>query len=149
MASFADGLAEDISSGLAKFPYLFVISRNSTMRFAGQASDGRAVGGQLGARYVVGGGIRKSGTHLRINVQLINAQTGGHLWAETYDRDLKDSGMFAVQDDVTDHVVATVADAHGVLVRSMGEILEEKPESELTSSGWVVLHFRYLQSPSV
>ena len=149
MAAFADGLAEDITSGLAKFPYLFVISRNSTMRFAGQLSDVRAVGGQLGARYVLGGGIRKSGTHLRINVQLIDAQTGGHLWAETYNRELKDTNIFALQDDITDRVVATVADAHGVLVRSMAEILVEKPEAELTASDWVVLHFHYMQSPTV
>ena len=143
LESFAEGLAEDINVGLARFPYLSVISRNSTLRFKGQTSDVRAVGEQLGARYVLEGGIRKGASTIRINMQLIDSQSGAHLWAETYNRDLKNSDIFTVQDDITDRVVATVADSYGVLVRSMAATVEEKPETELTASDWVLRQFRY------
>jgi TolB-like protein/tRNA A-37 threonylcarbamoyl transferase component Bud32/Tfp pilus assembly protein PilF len=143
LESFAEGLAEDIIAGLAKFPYLSVISRNSTLRFKGQTGDVRSVGEQLGARYVLEGGIRKGASTLRINMQLIDTQTDAHLWAETYDRDLKNSAIFTVQDDITDRVVATVADAHGVLVRSMAASVEEKPGDELTASDWMLRQFSY------
>ena len=143
LESFAEGLAEDVTAGLARFPYLSVISRNSTLRFKGQTSDVRAVGEQLGARYVLEGGIRKGASTIRINIQLIDTQTGAHLWAETYNRDLKKSDIFSVQDDLTDRVVATVADAGGVLVRSMAADVEEKPEAELTASDWMLRQFSY------
>ena len=146
LASFADGLAEDINIGLAKFSYLSVISRNSTLRFKGKTLDVRAMGQQLGARYVLEGGIRKNASSLRINIQLVDTQTGAHLWAETYNRDLKSSDIFAVQDDITDHVVATVADSNGVLARSMAVILEEKPENELTVAEWMLRDFSYRRS---
>jgi TolB-like protein len=81
----------------------------------------------LGARYILEGGIRKGTFTLRINIQLIDSQTGAHLWAETYNRDLKKSDIFTVQDDLTDRVVATVADSNGVLVRSMAASVEENP----------------------
>ena len=143
LEAFADGLAEDIHAGLAKFPHLSVISRNSTLRFRAQTPDVRAVGEQLGARYVLEGGIRKSGSALRVNVQLVDAQTGAHLWAETYNRDLASSDVLAVQDDVTDRVVATVADTSGALVRSMAASVEEKPDAELTAADVVLRHWRY------
>ena len=145
LESFADGLAEDINAGLARFPYLSVISRNSTLGFKGKTSDARAVGEQLGARYILEGGIRKGTFTLRINIQLIDSQTGAHLWAETYNRDLKKSDIFTVQDDLTDRVVATVADSNGVLVRSMAASVEEKPDDQLTTSDWVLRQFRYRQ----
>ncbi|MGH9776250.1 MAG: protein kinase domain-containing protein [Candidatus Acidiferrales bacterium] len=145
LESFAEGLAEDITLGLARFPYLSVIARNSTLRLKGQSLDVRTVGEQLGARYVLEGGIRKGASSIRINIQLIDAQTGAHLWAEAYNRDLKNSDIFALQDDITDRVVATVADSYGVLVRSMAASVEEKPEGELTASDWVLRHFSYRQ----
>jgi tetratricopeptide (TPR) repeat protein len=126
-----------------------VVSRTSTLQFKGRTEDVRAMGRQLGARYVLEGGIRKSASAMRINMQLIDTQTGVHLWAETYNRDLKNADIFGVQDDITDRVVATVADAHGVLIRSIADGVEERPESELTASDWVVRHFGYLQSPTV
>ena len=145
LESFAEGLAGDIIAGLAKFPYLSVISRNSTLRFKGQAADVRAVGQQLGARYVLEGGIRKSASTLRINMELIDTQSGAHLWAETYNRELRDADIFAVQDDITDRVVATVADSYGALVRAMAASVAEKPEGEMTASDWVLRHYRYRQ----
>ena len=147
LESFADGLAEDINAGLARFPYLSVISRNSTLRYKGQSADARTVGEQLGARYVLEGGIRKGTSTIRINIQLIDTQTGAHLWAETYNRNLKDSDIFALQDDLTDRVVATVADTNGVLLRSMAASVEasahERPEAELTSADWLLRYCSY------
>ena len=143
LGSFAEGLGEDIHAGLAKFPYLSVISRNSTLRFKTQTSDVRTVGQQLGARYLLEGSIRKGGSVLRVNVQLVDAQTGAHLWAETYNRDLQGSDVLAVQDDVTDRVVATVADTSGALVRSMAASVDEKPDAELTGSDVVLRQWRY------
>ena len=146
LEALAEGLAEDITTGLAKFPYLSVISRNSASRFKGQTSDVRAVGEQLGARYVLEGGIRKSASTLRTNTKLIDTQTGAHLWAETYNRDLAKSDIFTVQDDLTDRVVATVADSYGILMRSMVASVEERPDDELSASDWVLRqHFRYRQ----
>jgi len=145
LEAFAEGLAEDINAGLARFPYLSVIARNSTLRFKGRSSDVRAVGEQLGARYVLEGGIRKGASTMRINIQLIDTQTGAHLWAETYNRSLKDSDILALQDDITDHVVATVADIYGVLVRSMASSVEEKLDDELTAADWVLRYCGYRQ----
>ncbi len=143
LKSFAEGLAEDINAGLARFTYLSVISRNSTAQFKAQSSDVRAVGEQLGARYVLEGGIRKGADTVRINIQLIDTQTGSHLWAETYNRSLKDSDIFTVQDDITDRVVATVADTNGVLLRSMTDSVEARPEGELTAADWVIRYYGY------
>ena len=106
-------------------------------------ADVRTVGEQLGARYILEGGIRKGSSALRVNVQLVDAQTGAHLWAETYNRELKGGDVLAVQDDITDRVVATVADTSGALVRSMAASVEEKPDTELTASDVVLRHWRY------
>ena len=143
LESLADGLVEDIHAGLTKFPHLSVISRNSSLRLGGQIPDVRAVGQQLGARYVVEGGVRRGGSVLRVNVQLLDAQTGAHLWAETYNRDLKTSDALALQDDLTDRIVATVADTSGALVRSMAASVEEKPDAALTASDVILRHWRY------
>jgi len=143
LESFAEGLAEDINAGLARFAYLSVISRNSTARFKSQTTDVRAMGEQLGARYVLEGGIRKGTLSVRINIQLSDTETGAHLWAETYNRNLKDSDIFAVQDDITDRVVATVADTYGVLLRSMTASVEAKPDDELIAGDWVLRSYGY------
>jgi serine/threonine protein kinase len=141
MEDFADGLVQDITAALSQFSYLSVIARNSTLRFKGESSDVRAIGSQLGARYVIQGGVRKSGNLIRLNVQLIDAQTGTYLWAETFNRDLQNSDIFTVQDEITDRVAATVADNFGVLVRSMILNLEGKPDEELSANEHVLRFF--------
>ena len=143
MDNFADGLVQDITAALSQFSYLSVIARNSTLPYKGQSGDVRTVGGQLGARYVLQGGIRKAGSLIRLNVQLIDAQIGTNLWAETYDRDLQNSDIFTVQDEITERVAATVADNYGVLVRSMVANLEGKSEDELSANDFVLLFFGY------
>jgi TolB-like protein/Tfp pilus assembly protein PilF len=127
--NFAEGLAEDITAALSQFSYLSV--------------SGRKAGEQMGARYVIQGGIRKSGSLIRANVQVIDNQTGTNLWAETYNRDLKSSDIFTIQDEITDRVAATLADHFGVLVRSMVASLEDKPDDQLSANEFVFRFFGY------
>ncbi len=96
---FADGLVEDIITTLSKLDGLRVIARNSTFVYKGQAVDIRAVGKQLGVRYILEGSVRKAGNRIRITTQLIDAESGAHVWAERYDRSIDD--IFAVQDEIT------------------------------------------------
>ena len=96
---FADGLVEDILTTLSKLSGLNVIARNSSFAFKGKNIDVRQAGKELGARYVLEGSVRKAGNRIRITVQLIDAETGTHVWAERYDRAIED--IFAVQDEIT------------------------------------------------
>ncbi|MBW7998534.1 MAG: adenylate/guanylate cyclase domain-containing protein, partial [Candidatus Glassbacteria bacterium] len=100
---FSDGLSENLITTLAKIPQLFVIARNSSFKYKGQQVDVRQVGRELGVRYVLEGSVQKAGDHIRITAQLIDAATGNHLWAGSYDREQKD--IFQVMDDVTWQVV--------------------------------------------
>jgi adenylate cyclase len=102
---FADGMAEDITTGLSHIKWLFVIARNSNFVYKGKAIDVRQVGRELGVRYVLEGGVRKSG-NLRVTAQLVEAETGAHLWANRYDGDTGD--VFDFQDLITDSVVGIV-----------------------------------------
>ncbi|QND66329.1 tetratricopeptide repeat protein [Mesorhizobium loti] len=104
---FADGISEDIITALSKLSQLFVIARNSSFTFKGQNVHVQEVGTKLGVRHVLEGSVRKSGNRVRITAQLIDAISGGHLWAERFDRDLTD--IFAVQDDVTQQIVGALA----------------------------------------
>ena len=103
---FADGISEDIITALSKLPQLFVIARNSAFTFKGKNVNVGEVGKSLGVRHVLEGSVRKAGGRVRITAQLIDATTGGHLWAEKFDRELTD--IFAVQDDVTAHIVSAL-----------------------------------------
>jgi adenylate cyclase len=102
---FSDGVAEDIITELSRSRSLFVIARNSSFTYKGRAIDVKQVARELGVRYVLEGGVRRSGGRLRVTAQLIEAETGNHIWAERYDRDIKE--VFAVQDEIT----AAVANA--------------------------------------
>ncbi|MER8476076.1 adenylate/guanylate cyclase domain-containing protein [Mesorhizobium sp. M1163] len=99
---FSDGIAEDLITELSRSQSLFVIARNSSFVFKGQTVNITEVGRKLGVRYLVEGSVRKAGARVRITAQLIEAATGNHVWAERYDRDLKD--LFAVQDEVTERI---------------------------------------------
>ncbi len=103
---FADGITEDIITDCSKISGLFVIARNSTFTFKKQSVDIKDIGRKLGVRHVLEGSVRRAGMRVRINVQLIDAQTGGHVWADRYDRNLED--IFLVQDEVTRKIVQTL-----------------------------------------
>lgn len=104
---FADGVTEDIMAGLSKFGLFFVISRNSTFAYKGISVNVMDVARDLDVQYVLEGSIRKSGGQVRITAQLIDAVTDTHIWAETYDRELKN--IFRVQEDITQNIVKSVA----------------------------------------
>jgi adenylate cyclase len=106
---FADGIAEDVITALSRYPSLFVIARNSSFTYKGRAVDVKQIGRELGVRYVLEGSLRKSGNRIRVTAQLVEAETGKHVWAERYDRDLAD--IFALQDDITEAVTTAIAPA--------------------------------------
>jgi len=103
---FADGMTEDIITLLASVPDLFVVARNSTFAYKGRLADVREVARELGARYVLEGSVRRAGDRLRVTAKFIDAQSGNHIWAERYDRDLED--IFAVQDEVAQGIVGAL-----------------------------------------
>jgi len=103
---FSDGITEEIITALSKVPKLFVIARNSTFTYKGKPVKIKQVAEELGVRYVLEGSIRKSGDKIRISAQLIDALTGHHLWAERYDRNLKD--IFVVQDEITKNIITAM-----------------------------------------
>jgi len=104
---FSDGITEDIITDLSKFSGLMVVARNSAFAYKDQPLSLKTVAEQLGVRYVLEGSVRRAGDDLRINVKLIDAETGSHLWAERYNRKLQD--IFAVQDDVRGNIVKALA----------------------------------------
>jgi adenylate cyclase len=138
---FADGITEDIITELSRFRDLFVISRNSSFKYKGQAVDVQKFARELGVQYVVEGSVRKAGNRVRITVQLIDAETDRHLWAERYDRELAD--IFAIQDEVTQAIVATLP---GRVEAASRERAARKTPDSLAAYEWVltakVLHHR-------
>ena len=149
LTALAEGMSEEIVTGLSRFSYLRVIARSSTLRYADQAVDVRAVGKELGARYVMEGSLRQAGSTLRIAVQLVDATSGAHLWAERYDRPLLTEDLFDLQDDVVPLIVSTVADTYGVLPRTMSEALRNRDPEKLSPYEAMLrsfAHFRRLSA---
>ena len=103
---FGDGLSEEIITALSNIPKLFVIARNSSFIYKGKPVKIQQVAEELGVKYVLEGSFRKSGDKVRITAQLIDATTGHHIWAERYDRELKD--IFALQDDITQNILTAM-----------------------------------------
>ncbi len=106
---FSHGIADDIITELSRTRWLFVIARNSSFAYKGGAIDVKRVGRELGVRYVLEGSVRRGGERVRVNAQLIDAETGNHIWADRYDRDLTD--IFAVQDEITLAVTRAIGPA--------------------------------------
>jgi len=141
---FADGMTEDLITDLSKISGLFVIARNSSFSYKGRAVQVRQVAEELGVRYVLEGSVRRVGDEVRINAQLIDATTGGHIWAERYDGTLDD--VFALQDNVTREIIAALA------VTLTGEEVAQQARHETENAaahdaylqGWA--HYRLLTS---
>jgi TolB-like protein/Flp pilus assembly protein TadD len=140
------GLTEDITTGLGRFPVFNVVAAQSTRAYKDSSLDIRQIGDRLGARYVIGGQIRKSARIIRVTAQLTDAASGAQLWSETYDRDASTTDLFTIQDDVTDHIVATIGDQSGVLARSMVKSVRtqlaaaEQTSRELLLRTWGLQH---------
>ena len=126
---FSDGLTEDIVTELARFRDLYVLARNTTFQFKGQAVDVAAVGRRLGVRYLLEGSVRKAGNRVRITAQLISVDTGAHVWAERYDHDMTD--IFAVQDEITAEVVGAMTGMSGALQRAERRAADSKSPERL------------------
>ncbi len=125
---FSDGITENIITDLSRFRDLIVIARNSTFAFKGMGANIQDVSRELGARYILEGSVQRSTDRVRITAQLIDGHTGGHLWAERYDRQLED--IFAVQDDVTEMIVGTLASGYGGRLRKAWQRRTERKATE-------------------
>jgi TolB-like protein len=145
LADRATALIEEIVTGLSRFSYLRVISLSSTSQYAGKSVDVRAVGKELGARYIIEGSLRHAGTRVRVAAQLTDCNSGAHLWAETYYCPFSNQAAF---DDVVPQIVSTIADTHGVLPRSMSEALRTRDPSSLSPYEAVLRSFAHFQRVS-
>ncbi len=143
--ALADGLTDDITTGIARFPYLSVVAAHSDRQQKGATADAKQIGSALGARYILEGGIRRAGSTMRISARLVDASSGAHLWAERFNRDLT-GGPFTVQDDVASRVVSRVADPSGVLVRSMVASLRDKPAAAMTVADLTLQYFAHIET---
>jgi TolB-like protein/Flp pilus assembly protein TadD len=143
LEALAEGLTEEIVTGLSRFSYLRVIARSSTARFGSGAVDVRAIGKEIGARYVMEGSLRQAGAQLRVAVQLVDTVSGAHLWADTYDRPFRPEEVFALQDELVPRIVSTLADMQGVLPRSMSDAVRSRPPEELSPYEAVLRGFGY------
>jgi TolB-like protein/class 3 adenylate cyclase len=151
---FADGITEDIITALSRNRWFFVIARNSTFTYKGRPVDVKQVARELGVRYVLEGSVRKAGNRVRVTGQLIDAESGAHLWAERYDRDLAD--VFEVQDELTERVVAAIEpelllmegrraahkspanlDAYDFFMRGMWHYHQFDPEENRRAEEWM------------
>ena len=122
---FADGMVDDIITGLARIKWLFVIARNSTFTYKGRAVDVKQVGRELGVRYVLEGSVRKAGRSVRVTGQMIDASTGAHVWAERYDRSSED--IFALQDEIALSAVGAIAPS--VRRAEIDRVKRKRPDS--------------------
>ena len=128
LAALAEGLTEEIMTGLSRFSYLRVVARGST---------------SVGARYMIEGSLRQAGSALRVSVHLADTSSGAHLWAETYDRPFQPENIFALQDELVPRIVSTIADAHGILPHTMSEALRSRDPGQLSPYEAVLRSFGY------
>ena len=122
---FADGVVEELITGLSRIKWLAVVARNSSFTYKNQAVNVRQIGRELGVRYLLEGSVRKAGERVRICAQMVEAETGAHLWAEHYDRPLDD--IFALQDEITLRVVGAIQPS--VLEAELARVRRKRPDS--------------------
>ncbi len=137
LGRLADGMVEDIITDLSRFRELFVIARNSTFVYKGKPHDIRQVGRELGVRYVLEGSVQGDAKRLKTTVQLIDARTGAHVWSERYDRPLDE--LFAVQDEVTATIAATLGSSGGRIAASELEGARRKAPASLQAYDYALL----------
>jgi TolB-like protein len=125
---FADGMVEEIITALSRIRWLFVIARNSSFTYKGQSVDVKRVGRELGVRYVLEGSVRKGGNRVRITAQLVEAESGAHLWADRFNGSLED--VFELQDDVAVNVAGVIEPA---LRAAEARRSAKRPTSDLTA----------------
>ena len=132
----ADGITEELITGLAKFPELMVMARNSTLAYKDKPTDIRQVGKELNVRYVVEGSIQRSDQNVRVTAQLIDASTGRHLWADRYDREI--SNIFAIRDDITRSIAGALGGLQGKVGKAEVARLSAKNPNSFTAYDYVM-----------
>ena len=129
---FSDGLTEDLMTALSRASSdLRVLARNTTFQYKGKAVDVPKLGRELGVRYVLEGSVRRADDGLRITAQLIDTQTGAHIWADRFDRKMAD--IFLVQDEIVSQIVAKIAGGYGVIEITEGKV--GRPQEPRGNSG--------------
>src|SRR5207253_2686164 len=103
---FADGITEDLTTDLSRIPDMIVISRNTAFTYRNKPIDTKQIGRELGVRYLLEGSVRRSGNHVRVNAQLIDAESDAHLWAERFDRDTGD--LLTLQNEITSRIAVAL-----------------------------------------
>ena len=137
LGRLTDGMVEDVITDLSRFRELFVIARNSTFVYKGKAVDVRQVGEELGVKYVLEGSVQSDGQRLRVTAQLVDAVSGNHVWSERYDRPLDE--LFAVQDEVTRKIAASLSGSYGALARAQRDTARRKPPRNLLAYDYYLL----------
>ena len=143
LGALAGGLTEDITVGLSRFPYLHVLAHGSVPSTGEKAADIRTAQRDLGARYVMEGAVRKSGSSLRISARVVDAVTSETVWAENYDSDLSTTSVFKLQDDITARIVSNIGDSNGALPRAMAAVVKRKPIESITPYEAVLRIYSY------
>jgi len=145
LAALAEGLTDEIVTGMLRFSYLRVIARGSTSKYSSESGNVRDIGKELGARYVMEGNLRQAGAKLRLAVQLVDAVLGVHIWAETYERTFSPGNIFGLQDDLVPRIVSTVADYYGILPHCISDALRRKADDQLSPYEAVLRAFSYFE----
>ena len=130
---FADGITEDVTTLLSRLPGFFVIARNSAFTYKGRAIDARQAAGELGVRYLLEGSVQKAGKRVRVTAQLIEGNSGKHIWADKYDREIGD--LFVVQDEITQGIYAALKTN---LLLAEAELAQRKPLQSIDAWGYTV-----------
>ncbi len=145
LTALAEGLTDDITTGLSRFSYLRVVPRSSTAPYPSEASDVHSVSKALGARYVMQGTLRQAGTKLRLAVELVDATADARLWIENYARSFSPETIFELQDELVPRIVAAIAAMHGVLPRSMSEVVRDRDPKQLNPYEAVLRSFGFFE----
>jgi TolB-like protein/tetratricopeptide (TPR) repeat protein len=148
IAAMAEGLSSGIVAGVQRFSYLRVIECPATSRHTDGGMDVRSVGKELGARFVIEGDVRQAGSRMRVAAQLVDSVSGVNLWSEIYERVFTPEAIFELQDDLVPRIVSTVADARGVLPRTISEALRGKDIQEMSPYEAVLRSFAHFQRVS-
>ena len=133
----SDGISENIITGLSRFPELFVIARQSSFSYKGKAVKAQEIASELGVQYIIEGSVQKSGSKVRVTAQLIDALSGHHLWVQQYDRQWED--IFTLQDDITQHIIASIGSFEGPLAKAAQGYIKQKAPADLKAYDYLLL----------
>ena len=142
---FGDGITEDIITRLAQYPDILVLGRNTTFQFKDEAMDTRTIAEKLNADYIVEGSVRRGGDTVRVTAQLLAGEDGTHVWAETYDRALDPANLFAIQDEITGTIAATIGDPHGAVREAEFQKITKRAPAQLSSYDCLLRLFEYVR----